>query len=468
MSAPPTPKPDAPSVDHDHAPVSTPVGGVRVFHRLLANALVGGVMSSFVWFALTFWTYLETRSVIATSVIGGGFAVISAVFGMLFGTYVDRHRKHTAMVVASVAALVCFVLALALYAIAPSDDVHRLSSPWFWLFAALILVGSVVGNLRNIALATTVTLLVPPDRRDRANGMIGTVTGISFTLTSVLSGLVIGQLGMGWAMIISVGLTAAALVDLLVIRVPETLPEREVSADGSGAQLIDVRGATGAIRAVPGLAGLIGFAACNNLLGGVFVSLMDAYGLSLMSVESWGLMFAVLSLAFIVGGLVVSRRGLGSRPLRLMLVCNLANWVVCAVFTLQSSVPLLAVGMLVWLALVPVIEAAEQTVLQRVVPFAQQGRVLGFAQTIENAASPVTAFMIGPIAQLFVIPFMNDGAGADAIGGWFGTGDERGIALIFTVAGLLGVLATAFAGRARWYRAISRAVHEARPAPAAV
>ena len=53
--------------------------------------------------------------------------------------------------------------------------------------------------MRGIALSTCVTLLVPEDRRDRANGMVGTVTGISFAITSVFSGLVIGGLGMGWA-----------------------------------------------------------------------------------------------------------------------------------------------------------------------------------------------------------------------------------------------------------------------------
>ena len=62
---------------------------------------------------------------------------------------------------------------------------------------------------------------------------------------------------------------------------------------------------------MPGLFGLILFAAFNNLLGGVFMSLMDAYGLSLMSVEAWGILFGVISLGFIVGGLVVSKRGLG-------------------------------------------------------------------------------------------------------------------------------------------------------------
>jgi len=141
--------------------------------------------------------------------------------------------------------------------------------------------------------------------------------------------------------------------------------------------------------------------------------------------------------------------------MRVILIGNFVNWSVCSVFTMRSSIVMLAIGMLIWMTLMPMIEAAEQTVLQRVVPFDHQGRVFGFAQTVENAASPLTAFLVGPLAQLVAIPFMTDGAGVDLIGGWFGAGRERGMALIFSLAGLIGVVATLIARGSSWYRSLS-------------
>ena len=104
----------------------------------------------------------------------------------------------------------------------------------------------------------------------------------------------------------------------------------------------------------------------------------------------------------------------------------------------------------------PIAEAAEQTILQKVVPYERQGRVFGFAQSVEQAASPLTAFLIGPIAQFVFIPFMTNGSGAHSIGGWFGTGADRGLALVFMLTGSVGMVATVLALRSRPYRRLSR------------
>jgi len=258
--------------------------------------------------------------------------------------------------------------------------------------------------------------------------------------------------GMLSVLLVALTLTAAVIVHLGTLAIPEVRAVR--SAEGSGRT--DLRGTIAIVAAVPGLLALIAFSTINNLLGGILMALADPYGLSLVSVEVWGLLFGVLSTGFIVGGLLISKRGLGRNPLRTLLLANLVLWGVCSVFALRSSIVLLAVGFFIYLCVVPFAEASEQTVLQKVVPFERQGRVFGFAQSVEQAASPLTAFLISPIAQFVFVPFMTTGAGVDLLGPWFGTGPERGLALLFTIAGVLGLLLTAVALTTRHYRALSR------------
>jgi DHA3 family multidrug efflux protein-like MFS transporter len=425
---------------------------MKKFYTILVNNMVAGITNMFVWFALTFYIYLETRSVLATSIIAGSWSVLSAVMGLYFGTYVDHHKKKRAMALSSILSAVFYIIGLAVLIFTPERELLTLSSIEFWLFVGFVLAGSVAGNLRNIAMSTCVTLLVPVDKHDRANGLIGSTSGVVFSLTSLFGGLGIGFLGMRWSLIVTIIATALVLVHILTIDFKE---EKTVHlSKEERPKRIDIKGALGAIHAVPGLLGLIFFATFNNFLGGVFMSLMDAYGLSLISVEAWGILWAFLSLGIIVGGLIIAKRGLGKNPVRTLFATNIALWVICIFFTIHRSIVLTAIGMLFYMMLMPAVEASEQTIIQKVVPLKKQGRVFGFAQTMEQAASPVTAFLIGPLAQLFFIPTMIDGFGARTIGSWFGTGSDRGIALVFTLAGIIGLIVTVLAMYSRSYRSL--------------
>ena len=439
---------------------------MKIFYATLVNSLAAFLTNTFVWFAVTFWVYLETRSVIATSVMAGVYTVTVALSGFLLGSLVDRYPKKRVMLLSSIASLVLYALASFIFVTTPREVFTDASNIRLWIFILLCLFGALAGNLRGIALSTLVTIMVAEEERDRANGLVGTANGVAFLGASIFSGLVIGYLGVFWMLVIAVGMSVLVIVHLLTLAIPDLAKRGKETAHPEAyakQDHIDLRGTIRVIQLVPGLFGLIFFQTFNNFLGGIFMSLMDAYGLLLVSVQVWGTLWGVLSLGFIVGGMVVAKRGLGKSPLRTMFLANIVMWSICSIFALQASLVLLGTGMFVWLCLIPAVEAAEQTILQKVVPPERQGRVFGFAQSVEQAASPVTSFMIGPIAQLIFIPFMTIGAGVELLGSWFGTGTDRGLALLFTVAGLIGLAVTLLAMRSYSYRALSKAYGEAAP-----
>jgi DHA3 family multidrug efflux protein-like MFS transporter len=401
-----------------------------LFHHLLGNHLVANITNFTAWFAITFWVFLETQSVFATGMIAGVYLVFTAAFGFWFGSIVDHHAKKQAMLGSSAVSFLFYALSLGLLWSVPHEAFTDPYSPYLWGFVLLVMLGVIAGNIRSIALPTLVTVLIPEDRRDRANGLVGMVSGLGFLTTSVISGFLVAYTGMTGTLILALGLTALAYVHLRLLKMnegPAASPAPPTSAEpapqASGAsKRIDIAGTIAVIAAVPGLFALIFFATFNNFLGGIFMALLDAYGLSLVSVEVWGLTFGALSTAFIISGIVIAKTGLGKNPLKTLMWVNVITWSVCCVFTLQAWYWLLVAGCFVWMLLGPYAEAAEQTTLQKVVPLERQGRVFGFAQSIEQAASPLTAFLIGPLTQFVVIPYMTDGAGAQAIGSWFGTG----------------------------------------------
>lgn len=431
---------------------------MKTFYAVIGNTLFSTITNFFVWFALVFWLYLSTQSVLATSIIGGLFMVVMAVSGFWLGSIVDHNRKKTAMIASSVATLFFFTVSAVVYALSPETAFVSIESPLLWCVVLAALAGVTAGNIRGITLPTLVTILVPEDRRDKANGVTGIVMGISSFGSGIASGFALAHLGMLWVLIIGIVFTILSIIHLVFIKIPE--PKIVHVQQGEPKGKVDIKGTVKAIKSVPGLFPLIFFTTFNNFLGGAFIALMDPYGLSLMPVQIWSLVWGFLSTGFIVSGIFIARRGLGKKPLRNLFIINGITWTTCILFTAQPSIALLVSGILVWVLMMPFIEATEQTIIQKVVPLERQGRVFGFAQSIETAAAPLTAFIVGPLAQFVFIPFMTTGKGVDLIGSWFGTGPGRGMALIFIMAGTVGLIVTIIASCSRAYKLLAKRYQE--------
>src|SRR5215203_3085462 len=167
----------------------------RAFVHLLVSTLLVSVINFTVWFAVTFWVFLETKSVLATGMVAGIFLVATALSGIWFGSLVDHHRKKTTMQVSALVSLAFYAVAFTVYQLTSEQTFANPASVMLWVFVVLSMFGVIAGNIRSIALMTLVTLLIPDDRRDRANGLVGTTLGVSFLVTSVISGLLVAAGG---------------------------------------------------------------------------------------------------------------------------------------------------------------------------------------------------------------------------------------------------------------------------------
>jgi len=447
----------------ENLPPPSPSRKLSTFHQLLGNNLFASTSTTIAWFAITFWAFLQTGSVIVTTVMGLLFTLGNLIGGLVFGPLVDRYDRKKLMVITDWVTASLFLVSLLLYLSTPAEAFTQVTEPRLWLLILIVFVAIMLPNLRIIAQMSVVSSLVPADELDRANGLVGVVSGLAFLIGSLFSGFLISLAGMTLVLLIPIIVRGFTVLHLSFLAIPKTTPAAHPSdgaAPGAG-EHFDLRNTLRIVRDMPGLLELMLFNCLNNLLSGVYIVLLDPYGLSLMSVEAWGVFSGLLGLGFLLGGAIIARRGLGSDPLRSMFLANLAIWASAMLFTIQPSIVLLGLGYLLFPVLSPFIEAAEQTIIQRIVPPDRQGRVFGFAQAIESASGPVSTLVAGPLAVAFFIPFMVSGAGVDLLGPWFGTGEARGMALMFTVSGLAGVIFTLLAMRSRAYQRLRQTYFEA-------
>ena len=169
------------------------------------------------------------------------------------------------MLLSSISSLALYALAGLIFITTPRQVFTDASSLQFWIFILLALFGALAGNLRGIALSTLVTILVPEDRRDRANGLVGTANGVAFLGASIFSGLVISYLGVVWMLIVAIAMTVLVILHLSTLAIPELSKkgrdEMHFMTMGAGVDLLGPWFRTGTDRGLAllfTLAGLIG------------------------------------------------------------------------------------------------------------------------------------------------------------------------------------------------------------------
>lgn len=425
---------------------------MKKFIAVAANNFVSGLASALVWFSVTIWAYLQTHSVLVTSILSGVHLIGMIASSLFFGSIVDHHKKKSVMLGADLASALSFLAAYGFYASVPEVIFQDVSEPRLWIFLALLYSGVIISNIRSITLPTLASFLLDESHRDKGNGIAGTLNGLTFLIAPMIGGFLIAYSGMTHILLLALLLRFITIVHLLLTHLEgDTVAHHEEHK-----KKLDLKGTLKLIRSIPGLLALLFFNSINNFLGGVFMPLIDPYGLSFVDQKVWGVISGLLSIGFIMGGLFVAKWGLGKNPLKRLLLMDLVLWSTTIFFAIQPSLVLLLMGIFVYFCGMPIIEAGEQSIIQKLVPKERQGRVFGFAQSMESAASPISALAIGPLAQFFFIPFMTTGKGVEWIGAWFGTGDARGIGLVFTVAGILGTLLTLLALNSKSYKLLSR------------
>ena len=122
-----------------------------VFLQLLVNVLLVSVINFTVWFAITFFVYLETRSVFATGMIAGIF-LVSTIHQHL----VRQHRRpppqegrHAGLGSGVAGLLPRLVRPLPHHA---AGGVHRPRRAAALVLVVLLMASMITGNLRTIAL----------------------------------------------------------------------------------------------------------------------------------------------------------------------------------------------------------------------------------------------------------------------------------------------------------------------------
>ncbi|MER5965787.1 amino acid adenylation domain-containing protein [Streptomyces sp. NPDC002057] len=421
----------------------------RRFVAVAGSQMISQTGSALTEFALPLWIYLSTDSIAWF----GLFAVLGIVPGLLaapvLGSLVDRVDRRRVMLAST---LVCgsseAVLAL----------LHGFGSLRSWHVGVLMAILSVSLTGQRLAFQSSIPQLVPKRYLGHANGVVQISGGIAQVVAPLAAVGLLAVIGLGGVLLIDVVSYGVAALVLLTVRFPHTLGARrretlkqEIAA---GFRLVWRR---------PGFRAMLFFFAVLNLFLPVLFQLVSPLVLGFSGLGTVATVSLAGGLGAITGGLAMGVWG-GPRHRRmrgmLLVVPVLAFFSV--VTGSRPDVLVVCAGVFGMSASLSLLNGIYLTIVQVKVPQRFHGRVMALNQLVAWSTLPVGFLLIAPFGSRFLEPLMASGGGlADTVGAALGTGEGRGIGLLYVLLGAAILLLGAISLRVRVLARFDREVPDA-------
>ncbi|MQA25683.1 MAG: amino acid adenylation domain-containing protein, partial [Micromonosporaceae bacterium] len=368
-------------------------------------------------FGLGVWVYLETGSATYFSLILI-WAVLPGLVALPFaGAVVDRWDRRKVMIVGDVIGVSGTGLCLL---------THLSGGLQLWHIYLAAGLGSIANAFQQPAYIAATAQLVPKQYLGRVAGMVQALVAASMTAGPLLGAALIVQLGVGGVLAIDVATLCVSVATLLAIRFPNALfRTREESV------WKEVVGGFRYIARRRGFVAMNGYFLAYNLLLGFAIALAPPIVLSFASPGTLSLATTMGGVGGILGGVGMALWGGFERRATGMIGFCVLTGIGMVIVALHPSAIFPIVGLATIGASIALLNGHWQTLIQNKVGMELQGRMITTNRMIANLTEPVGYLCAGWLADALFEPAMRPGGWlGDSVGGFFGTGPGRGMALM--------------------------------------
>lgn len=406
--------------------------GVWALGIYAVGQFVSLIGSSLTGFALGVWLYLETGSVTPLALNAICMTLPGLLAAPVIGSLVDRWDRRLIIILSDTTA---GVATLALFLLLSQDQLA------VWHIYVATAVTSLANAFQQPAFAASIPLLVPKEHLGRANGLILGGNALAQIIAPVVAGFLLVAAGLQTIMIIDFLTYLVALIALVIVRFPRPKPGAE-QAEGKGSVWQEAAYGWRYITERPGLRGLLIFFAGTNFISGLITVLVIPLILVTASPSILGTILTVGGFGMLVGALAMGIWGGPKQRIVGILGGVLVIGLCIMVIGLRPSVLLYGAAGFVFFFTLPVMDGSTQALFQTKVDTAVQGRFFALSTMIATAVKPLASLIAGPMADRVFEPAMavNGRLANTFIGQLIGTGEGRGIGLLFIVIGLMTIL----------------------------
>jgi len=419
--------------DQDLSKTWRPTGMVA-FVIVWIGQLISLLGTAMTGFALAYWAYMITGTATALALVGFFAFAPTVLVSPIAGALVDRWNRKLMMMLSDLAAISSTAIVLLLYSTGNLQIWHLFITGMF---------ASAFGAFQFPAYSAAVTTMVPKEQYGRASGLLSTAQFASGIFAPILAAaLILTPIGINGILTIDILTFLVAIGALLLVHIPKpAVTEEGLKSRGSlwkesvyGFHYIFKR---------PGLLGLQLVFFCINLVAvfGNTVSTPMILARTGNDAAILGIVQSTMGAGGVVGSIVLSIWGGPKRRVHGVLAGMGLGMTGMVLMGLGRDLYAWAFAAFISLFFIPIINGSNQAIWQTKVAPDVQGRVFATRALIAQISVPVAMLLSGPLADYYFEPAMMPGGSLEpTFRGLVGIGPGAGMALMFIIAGLCGVL----------------------------
>lgn len=391
---------------------------------------VSGLGSSMTGFALVLWAYEQSHSAMSVSMMSFCNYVPYVILSLFVGSFIDRHRKKTIMLVSDSAAAAGSLIVLVFLLMGRLE---------VWNIYAINVVIGITNAFQQPASAVATGWLVPKEKISNVSGMNSFSSNLIVIFSPMLAAFLFAAGGLMLILMIDlVSFGLAFFVLLLFITIPEQMQDNTYSSPFAG-----IAEGFAFLKKEKGIMYMMLTMALVNFFSRLtYENILSPMILARSSGDSMalGIVNACMGAGGIAGGIIVSLKKESRHKAA-------AVYVSAALSFLFGDLMMAVGNSTFWWASaavaasfpIPFIMANQNAILYRRIPTSLQGRVFAVRNAVQYSTIPFGIILGGFLADYVFEPFMGSGSGfAKALGQIVGSGAGGGMAAMFLCTGICG------------------------------
>lgn len=304
-----------------------------------------------------------------------------------------------------------------------------------WQIYLGIAISSVFSAFQEPAYKALITDLLPEEQYAKASGLMQLASSAQYLISPFLAGILLAMIDIKFIFLIDV--STLIISSSIVIWVRKTLGRATVNRQESNT-IADLKEGIREFSKNRGVVNLVITTMIILFFVGLLQSLFVPMLLNLTTVKAVGIIQSISASGILIGSLFIGLFGNKNKHVKILSISLFLSGIFFSNLGFSTNITLITLAGFMFFATLPFINTSIEVLIRKNIDNRKQGRVWSIISMITYLGSIMAFAVAGFLADKIFNPLLElDGLLVDTAGPIIGSGEGRGIALMFVISGLM-------------------------------